>query len=626
MNNTIHDFYHINKMKLIKNFILNSSYQLLLIILPLITAPYISRVIGAHGVGIYAFTGANVQYFILFAVLGTATYGNREIAYHQNDKYKRSQIFWGINFLSWITAIFSFIAFFFFILLTHEYQNIYIWQSLLILASLFDISWYFMGREKFKVTVTRNFIIKILTVISIFVFVRNHNHLPIYVAIMGIGSLLGSLSLWPYLRHEINKPNLRYLNLKKHLHYTVILFIPTIATQIYLVANKSMIGLMDSVTHAGFYQQADTIVKMALSVIGTIGVVMLPRIASMHSEGNMKGIRASIVKTFNIATGISFGIFFGILGIALHFAPFFFGKSFEMVGVIMMLEAPIIIFIPMSNVFGIQYLLPLNRMRAFTLSVTFGAVLNIIINFALIPLLGVIGATVATVISEFAVTAYQYLSIRKEFSSSDLFGGLWKYFISGLLMFVVVFWMNQSFKMTIIQLILQIILGILIYTLSNILLKTQLWLMASELLGKMKNRVSRNHIRIDQKKEILEHPLDTIKASFDQFAILFQEIDEKKILSHKSFLTNLNNFDNTLKNVTFNYDLNKNDIIRLSDFIAELSIIISKKRDYLKVQDQEHLYQFAQGLNVLASKMEKIAQEEYSPKELKEWFRKELGE
>ena len=150
--------------------------------------------------------------------------------------------------------------------------------------------------------------------------------------------------------------------------------------------------------------------------------------------------------------------------------------------------------------------------------------------------------------------------------------------------------------------------------------------MASELLGKMKNRVSRNHIRIDQKKEILEHPLDTIKASFDQFAILFQEIDEKKILSHKSFLTNLNNFDNTLKNVTFNYDLNKNDIIRLSDFIAELSIIISKKRDYLKVQDQEHLYQFAQGLNVLASKMEKIAQEEYSPKELKEWFRKELGE
>ena len=91
-------------------------------------------------------------------------------------------------------------------------------------------------------------------------------------------------------------------------------------------------------------------------------------------------------------------------------------------------------------------------------------------------------------------------------------------------------------------------------------------------------------------------------------------------------MTNLNNFDNTLKNVTFNDDLNKNDIIRLSDFIAELSIIISKKRDYLKVQDQEHLYQFAQGLNVLASKMEKIAQEEYSPKELKEWFRKELGE
>ena len=383
---------------------------------------------------------------------------------------------------------------------------------------------------------------------------------------------------------------------------------------------------MDSVTHAGFYQQADTIIKMALSVIGTIGVVMLPRIASMHSEGNMKGIRASIVKTFNIATGISFGIFFGILGIALHFATFFFGKSFEMVGVIMMLEAPIIIFIPMSNVFGIQYLLPLNRMRAFTLSVTFGAVLNIIINFALIPLFGVIGATVATVISEFAVTAYQYFSIRKEFSFSDLFGGLWKYFISGLLMFAVVFWMNQSFKMTMIQLILQIVVGIPIYILSNILLKTQLWLMASDLLGKMQNRVSGNHIRIDQDQEILEHPLDTIEASIDQFDILFQEVDEKERLSHANFLTTLNNFENTLKNVTFNDELNKNDIIRLSDFIAELSIMMSKKREYLKVQDQEQLYQFAQGLNILVSKMEKIAQEEHSPKELKEWFKNELGE
>ena len=616
----------INIMKLVKNFLLNGLYQLLLVILPLVTAPYVSRVLGAHGVGIYAFTGANVQYFVLLAILGTSTYGNREIAYHQNDKQKRSDIFWGINFLSWITAAISLFAFGIFIIVSRKYQDIYAWQSLLILTSLFDISWYFMGRENFKVTVTRNFIFKILTVISIFVFVKNSNDLPIYIAIMCIGGLLGSISLWPYLKHEVFKPKLKNLNLKKHLHYTIILFIPTIAVQIYWVANKSMIGLMDSVVHAGFFQQSDSMIKMALSIIGTIGVVMLPRVASMHSEGNINGIRNSIVKTFNIATGISFGIFFGILGISLKFAPFFWGKSFEMVGLIMMIEAPIIIFIPMSNVFGTQYLLPLNRMKPYTFSVTFGAILNIVVNLAFIPLFGVIGATVATVVSEFAVTVYQYLSIRKEFSFSDLFGGLWKYFISGLLMFVVVFWMNQSFKMTIIQLILQIILGVLIYTLSNILLKTQLWLMASELLGKMKNRVSRNHIRIDQKQEILEHPLDTIKASFDQFAILFQEIDGKKTLSHKNFLTNLNNFDNTLKNVTFNDDLDKNDIIRLSDFIAELSIIMSRKRDYLKVQDQEHLYQFAQGLNILASKMEKIAQEEYSPKELKEWFRKELGE
>lgn len=473
-------------MKFLKNYLLNSSYQLLLIILPLVTAPYISRVLDTSGVGVIAFTNSIIAYFTMFAVLGTSTYGNREIAYHQNDKKARSDIFWGINFLSWITAGVSLCAFIIFVLTTSQYQNIFLWQIPFILAQLFDISWYFMGMEKFKIPVIRNFFFKILTVIFTFVFVKQASDLVIYVAILSFGNLIGSLSLWPYLIKEVYPPNFKSLNLRHHLKYTLILFIPTIATSIYLVANKTMLGIFDSVINAGFFNQSDTIIKMALSLVATIGTVMLPRVANMHSQGDVSGVKKSIMKTFDIASGISIALFFGICGIALKFAPFFFGSDFAEVGIIMMLEAPIILFISWSSVLGGQYLLPLNRMKIFTFSVSLGAVVNVLINFALIPCIGVIGAVIATVIAEFWVTAYQYWHIRDEFSFKDLFSGVWKYFLSGLVMFSLVFWMNQSFKMTAVQLLLQVGLGVLTYVGMNVLLSSNLWQITKQLLFKRK--------------------------------------------------------------------------------------------------------------------------------------------
>lgn len=471
-------------MKIYKNFLLSGSYQLLIIILPIITAPYISRTLGVEGVGIYTFTGSVVQYFVMFATLGTATYGNREIAYNQKNKKSRSKIFWGINFLSWITATISLIAFGIFTLLNNKYQLIYFWQGFLILANMFDISWYFMGMEKFKVTVTRNFIFKIISVVCIFTFVRNSNNLSIYVAIMSLGTLIGNLSLWPYLKKEIEKPHLEDLNLKRHLKFTLVLFLPTIAVQIYLVANKTMIGVLDSIVDAGIFYQADMVIKMALSLIGAIGVVMLPRVSSMHSEGDIEGIQKTIIKCFNIVTGISVAMFFGISAIAIKFGPFFFGNSFELVGLIMMIESPIIIFISWSSVLGTQYLLPTNRMKPFTISVTLGAILNIALNLILIPYYGVIGATIATVFAEFSVTAYQYYSVRKEFPLKTLVSGTWKYFVSGLLMFVVVFSLNQKNIMTVSQLLTQVIAGGIIYLFSNILLKSDLWKMAKQIVLK----------------------------------------------------------------------------------------------------------------------------------------------
>lgn len=601
-------------MKFLKNYLLNSSYQLLLIILPLVTAPYISRVLGAKGVGINAFTNSIVLYFIIFAVLGTSTYGNREIAYHQNDKKARSDIFWGINFLSWITAGISLCVFIIFVLTTSQYQNIYLWQIPLILAQLFDISWYFMGMEKFKIPVMRNFFFKIVTVICIFIFVKQASDLVVYVAIMSLGNLIGSLSLWPYLIKEINPPRFKNLNLRQHLKYTLILFIPTIATSIYLVANKTMLGIFDSVTHAGFFNQSDTIIKMALSLVGTIGTVMLPRIANMHAQGDVSGIKQSIMKTFDIASGISFALFFGICGIALKFAPFFFGPAFSEVGIIMMLEAPIILFISWSGVFGGQYLVPLNRMKVFTFSVSFGAVVNILINFALIPFFGVIGAVIATVIAEFSVTAYQYWHIRDEFSIKDIFSGVWKYFLSGLVMFALVFWMNQSFKMTPVQLLLQVGLGGVTYVGMNIILNSNLWQMARQLLFKNKSEKG------------VEQDKSSIDQSIDDFNSLFSHL-EKNRFSNRLFLECLDKLEKRLQDLASNpIDVEKNALL-LSSRFEKLSEIFENQTENTKLSPlaKIKLSSFSFELLRIAGEFRKIKTQKYDLAQISELLNKEFG-
>lgn len=471
-------------MKVLKNYILNSSYQLLLVIIPIITIPYISRVLGTEGVGLNAFTNAIIQYFILAGSIGVTTYGNREIAYHQKDKTKRSQLFWEISFLRFITIGLALIAFAVFLLIVHSHIEIYLLQGIAILAAALDISWYFMGMENFKRTVTRNFIVSIISLICIFVFVHHASDLPIYVAIVAGSAFIGNASLWPYLKTEVVKPKFKTLNIKKHLQPTLMLFLPQIAVQVYTIVNKTMIGMFDSVTAAGFFAQSDALIKVTLALVTSLGVVMLPRMSNMHASGDTAGVKKMLTKSFDMMTGMAIPIMFGLMAISLKFAPFFLGKNFKEVGLLMMLETPIILFIAWSNVLGIQYLLPLNRMREFTTSVTLGAVVNIIINFIVIPIWGVVGAMGATIIAELTVTAYQMYILRHDFEINQLIFNSWKYWISGLMMFIAVFYLSMQEKMSLHNFMIQIAVGVIIYLGLNVILKSNLFLEVKKVLVK----------------------------------------------------------------------------------------------------------------------------------------------
>ncbi|WP_076459421.1 oligosaccharide flippase family protein [Limosilactobacillus caccae] len=451
-------------MRLIKNYLYNAGNQILLLLVPLITVPYVSRVLGPHNSGINAYTNSWVTFFYLVGQMGVMMYGNREIAYTRDNLALRSKTFWEIALLQIIMSSLSLLVYVVAILATSSpYKLYFLYQSLWIIAYGLDISWYFMGIEDFKKTVVRNSVVKIISVALIFIIVRGNHDLSKYILLLGFAQLAGSLTLWPYLKDSINRVKLSKLNPFSHFKGSLLLFIPTITTQIYMVINRIMLGRMSTQSLLGQFDYADKIIKLVLAIVTAASTVMLPHMANKFASGDLKGIRNSLYNSFDFVTAFSMPLMFGIMAIASSFAPWFLGIYYAHTGYLMFLEAPMILFIAWSSVTGNQYLMPVKRAHEYTLSVTIGAVINILANYILIKLLNVSGAAIASVISEFAIAGIQLWMVRKSIVISKLFDSFWKYMLSGVVMFTVVFNVNTRMTMNIFSLVIQMIIGMLIY-------------------------------------------------------------------------------------------------------------------------------------------------------------------
>ena len=480
-------------MKVIKNYFYNAGYQLLAVILPLITAPYISRVIGAHGIGIYTATYSTIQYFILLGSIGIGMYGNREIAYVRDDKTKMTQVFWEIQILKMIMVTLAYGSFIIYLTLMPTYRE-YMWiQSINLVAAAFDISWLYMGLEDFKKTVLRNTLVKLTSVALIFIFIHQASDTWLYILVMAGSTLGGNLTLWPYLKKTLGKVEWKKLRPFNHFKPTVALFIPQIATQVYQILNKTMLWGMVSSDVAGFYDRSDNLVKLVLTIVTATGTVMLPHVANAFHDGNKAAVKQMTAESFDFVSFIAIPMFFGLAAVGKNLAPLFYGPEFKPVGLAVCIEAVIILLIGWSNVLGLQYLLPTNQIKIYTHSVVSGAVTNLILNLPLIYLLGLNGAILSTVLSELVVTVYQLWHVRKQLEIHQLFLNTPKYLLAGFIMFVVV--LGISLKLTfantffmILALGCEVLVGALIYGLLILLLKPTILGKAKLILAKIRRK------------------------------------------------------------------------------------------------------------------------------------------
>lgn len=462
------------KASVLKNYLYNLSYQILLLIVPLITMPYLARTLGLGNQGTFSVLYAVVSCFIMLGCVGLNIYGQREVAYYKDNPKECDRIFWEIETLRLLTlscSLVLYLAFVWFnsnvLAVINVYEPIYfLLFTIEIFSSMMDISWYYQGVENFKLQTVRNFIVKLLGLAMIFIFVRTENDLWLYIIIYAGMNLLGNLSMWisRLRKGSFIKPDSG--RMRKHLGHSFIMFLPQIATTVYASLDRIMLGglLNDGNVQAGVYDNAEKIVKIALTVVTSIGLVMLSRVANTYMEKDNQKAKSYITASFQLYLFLAVPIMFGIAAISDVFVPRFFQDAvgFEQIAPVMIMLCPIILFIGGSNVFGTQYLLPTNRMKPYTLSVFVGMGVNVVLNVLLIRPLGAVGAAVGTVIAEFCVLLVQMIAVRREFSWTLYLKG-WRNFLAGGIMFVAVYMLGQIMGSTIQTLFTQIVVGVVVY-------------------------------------------------------------------------------------------------------------------------------------------------------------------
>lgn len=470
---------------LFRNYIYYILYQVVTLLTPILVVPYTTRVIGANGLGINAFTGTIVQWFIIFGIMGISMYGNKEIARVRDDRKELSRTFMGIFIMQILNMAVVTVFYLLFITLSPiDYKTIYLIQSLTLFGTMFDITWFYLGVEDFKKSSIRNVAFRILNVVLIFAFVKSAEDLPIFVLINTSTALVGQLVLFLQLGKYID---LTWVSVKeayrRHMRPNFILFIPQIAISIYSVLDQTMTGLLSvDNTQLAFYQQAIRFDKMFLMFITSIGMVMLPRIANEHAKGDKDKINAYLGTTFKIALYLSIPMMFGMIGVGPFFIRWFMAPEFESVGYLIGLLSPIIVFISLSNVFGIQFMVPTDLLRQFSMTTVYGALTNFIVNLILIPKFGAYGSAISVVLAEFVVMFSQYLYIRKKLKLDfKLRSGL-IYLLSGSLMCLTVYGVGVIMGPRLLTNLVQALTGVVLYTLLLTLFREDFHM---NLLGKL---------------------------------------------------------------------------------------------------------------------------------------------
>lgn len=405
-----------SKQSIKKNFIMNALLTMSSFIFPLITFPYVSRILMPEGTGKVSFVTSVITYFSMFAQLGIPTYGIRACAKVRDDKKELSKVVHELLFINLIMSILTYVVFgicLFTIQRFRTEKTLFVIISTTIIFNAIGVEWLYKGLEQYTYITIRSLIFKILALVAMLALVHKKEDYIIYGAItIFAASASNILNFVNAHKYVYVKPVGNY-DLKQHLKPVLIFFAMSCATVIYTNLDTVMLGFMKSNTDVGYYNAAVKIKGVLLGVVTSLGTVLLPR-ASYYIEHDMKEKFLSISQKaieFVFLISIPLTIYFMIFAEEGIF--FLSGAAYEGAIIPMQIIMPTILWIGLTNIMGMQMLVPMGKEKIVLYSEIAGAIVDLIINFTLIPSMASVGAAIGTLVAEMVVWIVQFLSLKK---------------------------------------------------------------------------------------------------------------------------------------------------------------------------------------------------------------------
>lgn len=475
--------------KIVKNYLYNVLYNILVLVAPLVTAPYLARVLGAKQLGIYSYVNSATSIIISISIIGLSSYGSRQIAYVRDNPEKVSQEFWNLMSLRVCLCVLGTVAYFMFACRT-EYLPYFCFYYLYYLGNALDCTWLFVGTEDMKIPALKNIAAKMIGIIGIFIFVHNQRDLWKYVLLLACATFSGMVLTYPQIKKYCSFRTPDFKSYKKHFIGAVILFLPSLVSTIYLQMDKVMIEWLTGETaQISYYDQAEKIVMIPLTFITVLSTVMMPRIANEFANNNRERITELLTKACRVSLFMAFPLMFGIAGIANCFIPWYLGNEFLSTAKALMILSPIVLSNTLVGISGTQYFIATNQVKILLLSNSLAALLNITVNALLIPKFGYVGAAAATLFSNYTLVIVQYYALSKQLTVKRMFRKTWRYFAASIVMFGAVFGIGSVCPPRPLTTIMQIIAGMIVYFGIMLIIKDDL---ARESLEQVRRRVKRH--------------------------------------------------------------------------------------------------------------------------------------
>lgn len=483
MNSSTSNEQPIKKKSLKSNFLFNFISQILVLIIPLATSPYLARVLGVEISGQISFSTSIITYFTLASNFGFTTYGQREIAKCQDNKEKRSEVYWEIFLIRTLFTAVSLAVLFGIIFanaLDEKYKTFLLIQTITVFACCIDPSFYYQGMEEFKLIAIRTVIVRLIGLVLIFCFVKTKDDAWLYVLFNAVATLLSYIAMWPLIFKQTTRVKIGNLHIWRHFVPALLIFLPNLAVTIYSVLDKTMIGLLaeNADYENGCYEKAYQLNSIMLLVVTLISTVMIPRNAHDYAVGDTDSLNKHIKFSFDYTWFMGLPLIVGCSVLAYSLSSWFLGEGYDEVPLLLQIMSVRFIASGIGVVVGDQLFIAIGKEKYCTIATSIGAVFNFSLNILFIKLWGATGAAITTAFTEVLVASINVcIALKKKYISFGSFiSGMPKKLISAAVMFVPIFFLNRVFEYSIWSFLLIMVVGIATYALSLLILRDEFFL------------------------------------------------------------------------------------------------------------------------------------------------------